>query len=173
MIRVLPAALFFLASSALADSPRITVESPLEAVPVLELFTSHGCSSCPPADRWLRNFTNHPGLWNQVIPMAFHVDYWDWIGWKDRFASARYTARQKDYRRAGRLRTVYTPGFVLGGREWKGWFGGMDPKLGAGEAVGRLSLKIMPGETVSARFAPKNPCRGRNSRPIWWSLVLA
>jgi len=143
-----------LSRTAMADGPELVAQSPLEAVPVLELYTSHGCSSCPPADRWLRGFADRPDLWRELIPMAFHVDYWDWIGWKDRFASARYSKRQQSYRSAGAIRSVYTPGFVLRGKEWKGWFGRQEPKLGIGGKVGRLSIRVSPGEVLKARFEP-------------------
>ena len=64
---------------------------------MLELFTSQGCSSCPPADAWLSGLVQRSGLWREVIPLAFHVDYWDRIGWKDRFANPGYSERQRDY----------------------------------------------------------------------------
>lgn len=92
---------------------------------VIELFTSEGCSSCPPADNWLSGFKSDPRLWKQIIPLAFHVDYWDYIGWRDRFASPAFSARQSDHKKQGNIRSVYTPGLVVDGREWRGWFGGV------------------------------------------------
>ncbi|HXK56426.1 MAG: DUF1223 domain-containing protein [Gammaproteobacteria bacterium] len=88
----------------------------------IELFTSEGCSSCPPADAWLSRLKSDPRLWKRIVPMAFHVDYWDYIGWRDRFASPENSARQKTHRTQGNIRSVYTPGFVVDGREWRGWF---------------------------------------------------
>lgn len=75
----------------------LTLESGEERVRVIELFTSEGCSSCPPADAWLSGLMDDPGLWNSLIPVAFHVDYWDHIGWKDRFSDAAFTERQRRY----------------------------------------------------------------------------
>lgn len=138
-----------------AAEQSIRFEGPDERVPVLELFTSQGCSSCPPADAWLSGLVRRPGLWREVIPLAFHVDYWDRIGWKDRFADPAYSERQRDYARSGALRNVYTPGFVLDGREWKGWFQGVEPDLAPGPAVGRLRLEAVgPGQPVRLTLVP-------------------
>jgi hypothetical protein len=78
---------------------------------VVELFTSQGCSSCPPADEYLGELTMRDG----VIPLAFHVDYWNYIGWADPFASKQMTHRQKAYSRALAQRYVYTPEMVVNG----------------------------------------------------------
>ena len=78
---------------------------------VVELFTSQGCSSCPPADAMLHELTKR----DNVIPLALHVDYWDYIGWKDEFASPRHTERQKAYAAAAGRRSVYTPQMIING----------------------------------------------------------
>jgi len=88
-----------------------TVESPPHKVALLELYTSEGCSSCPPADRWLNGIALDP---ERVIPLALHVDYWDSLGWPDRFAQRAFSERQ-----AERSREVYTPETLLDGREWR------------------------------------------------------
>ncbi|MDZ4094707.1 MAG: DUF1223 domain-containing protein [Paracoccaceae bacterium] len=80
---------------------------------VVELFTSQGCSSCPPADDYLARLADDP----QVIALALHVDYWDYIGWKDQFASPAFTERQRDYARAAETRSVYTPQMVVSGKD--------------------------------------------------------
>ncbi len=89
---------------------------------LLELFSSEGCSSCPPAEAWIGRLKNDPGLWRDVIPVVFHVDYWDGAAWADRFALPEYTARQRRYAGLWGNDSVYTPGFVADGKEWKGWF---------------------------------------------------
>ncbi len=100
----------------------LTFQSTEERTLLLELFTSQGCSSCPPAERWLNQFVDHPGLWSEVVPVVFHVNYWDRLGWKDPFADKRHTARQYSYSNQGKVRNVYTPCFISNGNEWRGWF---------------------------------------------------
>lgn len=107
--------------STLAAEP-LQFSSGDQQVQLVELYTSQGCSSCPPAEKWLNKFKSDDRLWKQVVPMAFHVDYWDYLGWRDSYASNAYSARQRQYRQQGNVRSVYTPGFVLNGKEWKGWF---------------------------------------------------
>lgn len=80
---------------------------------VVELFTSQGCSSCPPADAFLQDLSQR----EDVIALALHVDYWDYIGWKDSFAQPAFTARQKAYAKSGGRRSVYTPQMIIGGRD--------------------------------------------------------
>lgn len=84
-----------------------------EPVVVVELYTSQGCSSCPPADDYLTVLMQNP----VVLPLALHVDYWDYIGWKDGFASPKFTERQKAYAHAKGSRTIYTPQMIVGGQE--------------------------------------------------------
>ena len=127
-------------------------KSSSERVNVLELYTSEGCSSCPPADRFVSEFKSDPRLWKQIIPVVFHVDYWDYIGWKDRFASSRYSDRQRNYARAENVSTVYTPGFVLNGNEWRSFFGLRKLSLEGGPA-GVLELTI-EGDNVSGVYQP-------------------
>jgi len=98
--------------------------SQLRATDMIELYTSEGCSSCPRADRWLSTLSHQPDLFKNLIPMAFHVDYWDYIGWEDRFATPAYSQRQRQYVQQGRARQTYTPQFISNGAEWRAWFSG-------------------------------------------------
>jgi hypothetical protein len=90
--------------------------SPGSSPVVIELFTSQGCSSCPPADRLLSRLARDPGLKDRVIPLSFHVDYWNYIGWTDPFSSNRWSERQRGYARAFRSNRIYTPQLVVAGR---------------------------------------------------------
>jgi hypothetical protein len=103
---------------AYAQTCRVATTSQSGAtVPLLvELYTSEGCSSCPPADRWLSGLKGQPG----VITAAFHVDYWNGLGWPDRFSSPAYTERQKQGVGVNGSRYAYTPQLVVNGRDWRG-----------------------------------------------------
>ncbi len=87
-------------------------------VPLLELYTSEGCSSCPPADKWLNSMKLSA---DKVVPLAFHVDYWDYIGWKDRFSKPEFSARQHSNVAFNKSSFVYTPQFSFNGQDFRGW----------------------------------------------------
>jgi hypothetical protein len=110
---------------ALALSPAfgadpIVVESGPTRQAVIELYTSEGCSSCPPAERWLKELADMPTDEVNALALAFHVDYWDYIGWKDEFASPAFTKRQNELAERNQQGTVYTPEFFIDGRETRG-----------------------------------------------------
>jgi len=89
------------------------VTAPAETPVVVELFTSQGCSSCPPADALMVKLVQR----EDVIGLALHVDYWDYIGWKDEFGDPAYTRRQKGYARAGARKMIYTPQMIIDGEQ--------------------------------------------------------
>jgi hypothetical protein len=95
--------------------------SPTQTQALVEVFTSEGCSSCPPADRWLSALAQVPPQKLMTVALSMHVDYWDYIGWKDPFAKAAYTQRQYVYARQRGVSGVYTPQVVLGGRDFPKW----------------------------------------------------
>ena len=132
-------------------------QSRLEQVSLLELYTSEGCSSCPPADLWLGKLTDHPSLWKQLVPIAFHVDYWDSLGWKDRFSRSEYSARQTRYVETGAIPFSYTPGFVLNGIEWRSDRG--IPAVIVEGNVGVLMATI-GAQKVSVEYMPSRPVIG-------------
>jgi len=100
------------------------VQSPVYTVALVELYTSEGCDSCPPADRWLSRLDAGG---NRVVPLGLHVDYWDRLGWKDRFASATFTERQYEQMRRQRSGFVYTPQVLVQGRDFTSWRSTPDP----------------------------------------------
>jgi len=85
-------------------------------VVVLELFTSQGCSSCPPADAVLEEIKNNANP-EEVIPLSYHVDYWDYIGWRDPYATKQFTNKQRVYGRKFNSSSIYTPELVINGEE--------------------------------------------------------
>jgi len=130
--------------------------SPLEQTTLLELYTSEGCSSCPPADRWLSTYKQDARLWQQLVPVAFHVDYWNYLGWRDRFSDAHYSKRQYDYKRHRHLKAVYTPGLLHNGREFRGWRAGQEPVQQKPVTVGILKA-VLNHQQALAEFTPTLP----------------
>lgn len=98
-----------------------SAQSGPQRVALLELYSSEGCSSCPPADKWTSSLEKRGWGPDKVIPLALHVDYWDYIGWKDRFASPVFTARQQTQAALARSTLVYTPQLTLNGRDYRSW----------------------------------------------------
>jgi len=136
------------------------------AVPLVELYTSEGCSSCPPAERWLSRLADEPGLWERFVPVAFHVDYWNYLGWNDRFANRAHSERQRRYIEQGAARVVYTPGVFRAGSEWLGWRSGQR-LAAAAKPVGRLTVEVENGRTI-IRYVPAAP----TSAPLDVSIAL-
>ncbi len=130
MLRITP---FLLAAKILVALPFSTVAQTWEhqgkPAQVIELFTSEGCSSCPPADQYLSEFQDKPTLWQEYIPVAYHVDYWNYLGWEDKFASAAFSQKQRLYKAYGVTSGVYTPGFIVDGNEWRGYFNWLERSL--------------------------------------------
>jgi hypothetical protein len=133
--------------------PATTFESGAAQTTLLELFTSEGCSSCPPAEKWLSTLKSNPDLWKKIVPVAFHVDYWDRLGWRDRFAKPEFTSRQQHYAATWGGDSVYTPGFVVNGKEWRNWFGGNSIPASS-TSVGVLRLSLGNDGKLAATFVP-------------------
>lgn len=122
---------------------------------LVELFTSEGCSSCPPAEERLSALVDDPGLWRAYVPVSFHVAYWDNLGWPDRFANRVFTGRQYALAATWRSNSVYTPCFVLDGTEWNGALSdGPPPPAGP---AGVLRVDYAQDGSVHIAFAPVSP----------------
>jgi hypothetical protein len=127
--------------ASVAPAEPVVFRSGPEQVSLLELYTSEGCSSCPPAEAWLTRLTNSPGLWTDFAPVAFHVDYWNDTGWRDPWSAPEFTERQRAFARLWRSQNYYTPEFVLNGREWQTWSSqrGFPPRRRAYQGVLEIS----------------------------------
>lgn len=151
------------AAGAAADPAReCTARSGATTPAVVELYTSEGCDSCPPADRWLSSLKGR----DDVIALAFHVDYWDRLGWTDRFGSPRHTVRQQRLSAAMGARFVYTPQVLLEGADWRAWSRAPLPSPSPGTVDIALSRR---GNDVEARVVA-----GRGAPPklrAYWAIV--
>jgi hypothetical protein len=145
--------------------------------PVVELYTSEGCSSCPPADKWLSTLkaktaanVGSNSTANPAVIQAFHVNYWDYIGWPDRFATPAHTNRQRQIAAWNRQNGIYTPQMVLNGGDWRGW-GGIGPfnaTLPAAKTVATSSINLV--QTSADQFeAIVSPVAGTNNPAATWS----
>jgi len=141
-----------------ADNALLT--SPITQTSLIELYTSEGCSSCPPAEKHLNSYTDNPDLWKSYIPIAFHVDYWDYIGWKDRFANPRHGTRQRQYARMHRASSVYTPAFFVNGQNWRpGLFSGKNPDKNT-HPIGQLQVQLSKN-SLTTTFKPVQDIPGK------------
>jgi hypothetical protein len=113
-----------------AQAAPCSAESGPGTAALVELYTSEGCDSCPPADRWLQSLGARGFAPARVVPLALHVDYWDYIGWKDPYAQKRFSERQRRLAQVLRARVVYTPQVMLQGKDFRGW-----PAAGAFDAA--------------------------------------
>ena len=136
----------------MAGADPIVFESGPKKVQLLELFTSEGCSSCPSAEASFSRLVGDSRLWREFVPVAFHVDYWDRLGWKDPFASVEWTKRQQTYAENWKADTVYTPAFVLNGREWRN----ATVPIVDGAAPGVLKATVQDSNVVMISFEPAN-----------------
>lgn len=131
-----------------AAAERCEAHSPATPLTVVELYTSEGCSSCPPADRWFSSLAARSDL----LPLAFHVSYWDRLGWVDRFAQPAFNERQRQVQAATAGRYVYTPQVVVQGQDWRAWSGGLPAPVRSPSPVS-LALS-REGERVTVRITP-------------------
>jgi len=139
-----------------AQNTPLTFQSSGKQTALIELYTSEGCSSCPPAETWLSRLKESPGLWKDFVPLAFHVDYWDYLGWRDPWASKSFSDRQRFYAKQWRNDAIYTPGFVLNGKEWRDWSGRRDGPKSAGVKAGVLTVSSSDTNRWQVSFAPAN-----------------
>jgi hypothetical protein len=147
------------------------ISSPANTQALVELYTSQGCSSCPPADNWLSQLDPRPTT--GIVPLALHVGYWDYIGWKDPYARRDFNARQKWLAELNRNSTVYTPGVFLQSRETPRWrdgasFNAAVRAINAKPARAKIELAVEPGTNdklqIKANTALAGEARGTDAR---------
>lgn len=143
-----------LCTCGVAGAVPIDFQSSERQTTLLELYTSEGCSSCPPAEAWLSNLKNNAGLWSEFVPVAFHVDYWNGLGWRDKLSDQEFTERQRSYARDWSADEIYTPEFVLNGKEWRNWFGLRDAPSASKNKIGTLQVSSTDGKHWQANFVP-------------------
>ena len=134
---------------AMPEAAQCSASSGAGTAALVELYTSEGCSSCPPADRWLASLgSRHPA--GNVVPLALHVDYWDYIGWKDPYAKREFSLRQRKFSQLQRMAFVYTPQVLLQGRDFRAWGGkAFDEalaKINAQPAGAKLRLAVLSAD---------------------------
>jgi len=147
--------LIVLAPVALAIDGEKEFVSSVKSIPLLELYTSEGCSSCPPAEEWFSTLTKSPLLWREIVPVAFHVDYWNYLGWIDPYSSPEASARQHDYAQEWRTGSVYTPEFVLNGHEWR-----IGEAIRSGGNIGVMKLRVSKPGSLDATFTTSEKAEG-------------
>ncbi|WP_296919674.1 thioredoxin family protein [Polaromonas sp.] len=135
--------------------------------PVLELYTSEGCSSCPPADQWVSGFKG-----KDVVVQAFHVGYWDHIGWVDRFASPAHTSRQREIAAQNRLRNIYTPQVVVNGRDWPQW-GNAQSRITGSRSIAtvHVSLKRLADDQFEATVTQAPATDAAQAWSAYWTVT--
>lgn len=121
---------------------------------LIELYTSEGCSSCPPAENFLNKLKNDKNLWGKWVPIALHVQYWDYIGWKDHYATRENGQRQSRYASLKRASTVYTPAFMVNGSNWRR--GLFSTSLPNEESLAGNLIVTVNGNSVNATYKSKS-----------------
>jgi hypothetical protein len=142
-----------------ADNPRVSL---------LELYTSEGCNSCPPADRRVSQLPRPRLVPDKLVVLAFHVDYWNYLGWPDRFSQPRFTERQRAVARANRARTIYTPQLVLNGRDFRD-AGNIETRVARSNSQPtaiRLALNAERGEAALKISVVATPTGGVTDKDI-------
>ncbi len=138
-----------------AQSPILKeFETKKDRVALVELFTSEGCSFCPPAEKKLSRLRESKQLWQSWVPVAYHVDYWDHLGWIDPFSNKQFTMRQRAYARNWEQHQVYTPNFVINGKEWKEWGKSKKFPKHRSKFPGTLKIIVYRGYKIQVKFWP-------------------
>jgi hypothetical protein len=149
------AATMLLAGAVRAAEPACSAYTGPHTTALVELYTSEGCDTCPPADHWLSSLFSQGFRPDQVVPLSLHVDYWDYIGWKDPYAKGEFSLRQRKLASMKRPVIVYTPQVVLQGQDFRHWgsddFGEEVARINSHAARARIALAIRAVEPKAIR----------------------
>jgi hypothetical protein len=146
--------------------------SPAHTVALVELYTSEGCSSCPPADAFLGARRGAGLRADQAVLLSMHVDYWNHIGWKDPYSRKLFTERQRWLSDLANTRTMYTPEFFAGGKELRSWEGGLDGAVRRINAMpARAAISIGMAAPSAAGLAMKVRASGQPGASLYVALV--
>jgi hypothetical protein len=166
-------------SVAHAASTQCVASSGKQSVALLELYTSEGCSSCPPADKWLSDLPAAGLSAERVVPIALHVDYWNYLGWPDPFSQPQFSQRQRHMGAINHLPTIYTPQVLLNGRDLRSWYqwSHVTEEIGRVNATParadiRLALRYTAAERLQIRTSVKVPGGGGMSAHAQLFLVV-
>jgi len=144
-----------LAGAASAAEPACSAYTGSHTTALVELYTSEGCDTCPPADHWLSSLFSRGFRPDQVVPLSLHVDYWDYIGWKDPFAKGEFSARQRRLAALRRPAIIYTPQVLLQGQDFRRWasddFTEEVARINSRAARARIALAIRGVEPKAIR----------------------
>lgn len=125
---------------------------------LVELFTAQGCPACPPADAFLKQLAQEPG----VIPLALHVDYWNYMGWQDTFAQAQFSNRQRRYAKVGAQRMVYTPQMIIAGAARVKGYDVAEARAEIARAQSTVTLNLRrSGDQIDITATPNAPLSGQ------------
>jgi hypothetical protein len=145
--------------------------SPAHTVALVELYTSEGCSSCPPADQFLSGRRGAGLRADQAVLLSLHVDYWNYIGWKDPYSRAAFTQRQRWLSDLARTRTIYTPEFFVSGKEVRNWSGVLDDtvrRINRKPAQASIGISLAP---VGAGLPVRVKASGTPGASLYVALV--
>jgi hypothetical protein len=161
-----------------ANGAPCTATSPESRVALLELYTSEGCSSCPPTDRWVSQLPRRGLTSERVVVLGFHVDYWDYIGWPDPYAQRRFSERQRHANTRNGARFVYTPQLMLEGKDyrrglWRDDFVATLAAINSERPGAHLSLILTPGDgTIDAQAGVTvDDAQSRESADVYLALL--
>jgi hypothetical protein len=144
--RILGLSAIILGGSARAADPACSAYTGPHTTALVELYTSEGCDTCPPADHWLSSLFSQGFRSDQVVPLSLHVDYWDYIGWKDPYGRAEFSTRQRKLAAMRRPVIVYTPQVLLQGQDFRRWasddFADEVARINSRAARARIALTI-------------------------------